>query len=138
AVTLPGFRPVPDHRVALVGARDVDAGERAALAGAGVTLVPVASVGMLGGILRRTLAGAEAAVAHVDLDVLDPDAVGAANAYAAPGGLSAEGLVEAVRAVRDALPVRAATLSAYDPAGDPEARVARVALDVARVLVGVP
>jgi arginase len=132
--TVPGFSPVADRHVALVGARSVDPGERVALAASGVTFVSAASVGLLGGILRRTITGVEAAVVHVDLDVLDPEVAGPANAFAAPGGLDAEGLVAAVQATCKVLPVVAATMSAYDPVVGTRGRVAPVACAVARVL----
>jgi arginase len=103
--TVPGFAPVAEDRVVLVGARDVDAGERDRL-----TRSPI----------RRELDGglADRVSLHLDLDVLDPDSVGRANAFATPGGLTAEELRDAVRTVAGATRVEAVTISAYDPAHD--------------------
>jgi arginase len=55
--------------------------------------------------------------------VLDPGTVGPANAYATPGGITADQLADAVGAVRDAADIEAITLSAYDPAHDPHGGV---------------
>jgi arginase family enzyme len=57
---------------------------------------------------------------HIDLDVLDPS-FGRANQYAVPPGISPDELLDAVRAVRPRL--AAVTLSAYDPAFDPDGAV---------------
>ena len=70
--SVPGFSPLPADRVALVGARDLEAAERLPAAG------------------RVSL--------HVDLDVLDP-AYGMANRYAVAPGLSPDAVVAAVRTV---------------------------------------
>ena len=59
---------------------------------------------------------------HVDLDVLDP-AAGGANGYAAPDGLRLAELEAAIDAIRARFRVRAATLTAYTPAADPERRI---------------
>jgi arginase len=66
---------------------------------------------------------------HLDLDVLDP-AEGRANAYAAPGGLRLEQVREAIAAVRAHVPVAAATLSAFDPAADPDGRALAAGLQM--------
>ena len=67
---------------------------------------------------------------HVDLDALDP-AQGRANEYAAPGGLSLETLTDAIALVGEWLEVRAAAVTAYDPALDVHGDVAHAAVAVA-------
>jgi arginase len=104
--TVPGFAPVAEERVVLVGARDVDEGERARLDASPV--VQAAGVEAVSG--RVSL--------HLDLDVLDAERVGRANAYAMPGGLTAGELVDAVRTILARARVEAVTISAYDPAQD--------------------
>src|SRR3990170_2452994 len=73
-----GLVPLREPRVVLVGARDIDTGEDAALAGSAMT---VASVGEL--LDREPPAGR--LHVHVDLDVVDPADMPAQN-YPAPGG----------------------------------------------------
>ncbi|HEX6059639.1 MAG TPA: arginase family protein, partial [Gemmatimonadaceae bacterium] len=72
---------------------------------------------------------------HLDLDVLDPS-VGRANPYAAPGGASLEALVAFVAAIRAHASLAAVTLSAYDPASDPDGRISGAALRLAEAAVG--
>jgi arginase len=108
--TVPGFAPVAEERVVLVGARDLEDGERARLARSAIAQVAAADVGAALAADRVSL--------HLDLDVLDADAVGRANAFAAPGGLGAGELREAVEAIFARTRVEAVTISAYDPAHD--------------------
>jgi arginase len=123
--TVPGFSPVGEERVVLVGARDVDDGERARLAASPVA--QAAGAGGLEGIGGRVSL-------HLDLDVLDAERVGRANAYAMPGGLTAEELVAAVRTVVARARVEAVTVSAYDPAHDAGGGVRRALREVLQVL----
>jgi arginase family enzyme len=71
---------------------------------------------------------------HVDLDVLDPDAVAPANRYAAGGGLTLAELLDLVRTLRHACRIGAVTLSAYDPAFDRDDRMCEAALDLLSAL----
>lgn len=136
AAGVPGFAPVPESRVVLAGARDLDPLEARALGSADVRRIAAGAIdAALGARVRRELAGGDRCYLHLDLDVLDAGE-GRANQYAAPHGASAEGLVAAVASVREAMPLAALTLSAYDPAADGDGRVARVALRVVDAAVG--
>ena len=83
-------------RVVMCGVRDVDAGEQVLLATKGVGLVDTP------GRLAETLRGLPVFV-HLDLDVLDPDALPAA--VPAPGGFSDGGLRTLLAEVADACDV---------------------------------
>jgi arginase len=135
--SIPGFRPVSDADVVLVGARDLDPAEETALARSRVARVEAA---------RMQAAGAEAALdvalaalarrvsrvyLHIDLDVLDAG-IGRANAYAAPGGPSLATVLGAVDAVFDRFDVAAAALTSYDPEEDADGAIA----DAARRIAG--
>ena len=72
---------------------------------------------------------------HLDLDVLDPTE-GRANALAAPNGLYAEELYGVLEALRSQVEIAAIALTAYDPGGDPEGKVADVAIKAVEVVVG--
>ena len=78
---------------------------------------------------------------HIDLDALDAG-VGRANAYAAPGGPSLDGLLGGVDAVFDRFEVVAAALASYDPLEDRDGAIAgaarRVAGRIAQRLTAVP
>jgi len=136
AGSIPGFHPVPEGAVVLVGARDLDPLEAEALAGSALRRVAV-------GGLREQLPAAlatlrrlkPAAYLHLDLDVLDPSE-GRVNPYAAPDGLTRAEVEWAIKAIGGALPLRAASLTAYDPAGDSDGRAGETALALAAALVG--
>lgn len=136
-----GFLPVPDDAVVLVGARDLEPGERRLLARSGIHQVDVLRVREEGAeaALRPALAALGDRMArvylHLDLDVLDPDEA-PANAFAAPGGLTVAELEEAVRAVVGTLEVAGMTLSAYDPEHDPGARIPPAAARVVGAVLG--
>jgi arginase len=77
---------------------------------------------------------ASEAYLHLDLDVLDPSE-GRANDLAVAGGVTLGALHDTITRIRQRFRVSAMTLSAYDPAGDSDRRVARAAVDLALRLV---
>ncbi len=133
AATLPGFAPVPDEAVALVGGHDLDDAETTLLRSSGLTWLPPARLRGDSRAVADVVAGlashVDALHLHVDLDVLDT-AVGGANAYAVPGGLTDHELRAVVRAAADRLPVVSATLASWDPAHDVDHRVRDAGLDL--------
>ncbi|WP_432514880.1 arginase family protein [Kineococcus sp. SYSU DK001] len=133
ASTIPGFRPVPDEAVALVGGHDLEPAEESLVRSSGMTWVPPAQLRADDGVVRevvgRLAAHVDALHVHVDLDVLDT-AVGRANGYAAPGGLDGGELRAVVRGAASRLPIASATLASWDPAHDVDGRVLGVAMDV--------
>jgi arginase len=132
---IPGFGPVREDATCLVGARDLDALEAEALQGSSVWQVAAAETPhRLAVVAKEIAARAAAAYLHVDLDVLD-SAVGRANRYAAPGGLTAETLLAAIGDVAAALPLQAAAITAYDPAFDTDGSVRKIAVRVVHALV---
>lgn len=129
--TVPGWEPLRDDALVLVGVRDVDPGEGEAVAG--IAQVPVEAV-RTGG-LAPVLDGldVDALHLHVDLDVHDV-AVGRANAWASAGGLTAEEVRGVVRAVAESRPVVSATLASWDPALDDGHRMRDVGLELLGVV----
>ena len=111
----------------LVGARDFEPSEEERLARSSITR---ADSGSLGAALDTLAEHTDAVYVHIDLDVLDP-AEGVASAWAAEGGLTAEELRLALDAVASRFEIAAATLSAYDPAVDPEGRIPHIAASLA-------
>lgn len=132
---LPGFRPVPDAHVVLIGTRDIDASEQKLLRAAKFLHV---SPEAMTDDLRRALAAlptdAADAYVHVDLDVLDPS-VGCANGFSARGGLGFDELLDALKQIRRSRRVRAAAITAFDPAFDQGGALARIAVKIANQLV---
>ena len=131
--SIPGFRPVSDTHVVLVGARDIDAGEEQLLASSQVTRVEAARMRL--GDARAALDPALTELArhvsrvylHIDLDVHEPSEA-RANQYAVPGGLAAGTVRELVRVVAERFSIVAAALTAYDPTYDE--RMLGVGLDL--------
>jgi arginase len=125
SATVPGFTALPEDQVILVGARDIDDGERERLDRSAIHRVDAGDVGQLSGRLDRLQS--QRISLHVDLDVLDP-ADGRANEYAVPPGVTADELIAAVGAIAREHDLVALTFSAYDPGYDADGRVRAVAL----------
>jgi arginase len=130
--TVPGFSPVPENRVILVGARSLDAAEEVALRGSAIDWLDpdrTRSDRALGAAVDAFATRTDSVHLHVDLDVHDPS-IAPANEYAAADGLSAAQVQRVVRRIAGRVPVASATFAAYDPAFDPHGRMARTALDL--------
>jgi arginase len=133
--SLPGFRRIAPGDVLHMGGRSFDPGEAEALEAAGVRTFPASALrsGAPPARLREhfvALAGrVDAVYLHIDLDVLDP-AEGIANAYSAPGGVTAAELEAVVRACLADLPVRSMAITAYDPEFDQPGWVAAIAAEL--------
>jgi arginase len=133
---IPGFRNVVEGNVTSIGVRDLDHEEAAAFQASDVRRVDVSS---LRTELPKTLsnqgciAGSPAYV-HLDLDVLDP-VEGRMNEFAAPDGLSLDDLKWCLAQIASSQPIRAASVTAFDPASDTTGRAAMVAMAAILALV---
>ena len=132
--TVPGFRPVPDENVVLVGAHGADRGALGVLAASGMAHVRAADVSAQGAaatlgpaldVMARR--GVERVYVHLDVDVLDA-AWAPANEFAPKGGLLPEQLSACVGEVTNRFAIAAAAVASYDPAWDREDRVLGAAL----------
>ena len=136
ASSIPGFQPVNDRNVLLLGARDLDPLEVSALNSSDVMrLAPEQLRRSLDSELDALRARVRTVYVHVDLDVLDPS-VGKVNSYSAPGGLTLEELRATLGGIVQRFRVGAVALTAYDPAYDRDGRVARAAFDVLETVGG--
>jgi len=142
ARTIPGFRPVREDNVVLVGGRGADSPEKVRLRDSGVSVVEeqrireVGSTEALGAALDTVRARVGRVYVHVDLDVLDPTAVDPANEFAPEGGLTEEEVEEGIRVIRERLEVASATVASYDPSFDSKGRVLEAGIAFARALAG--
>ncbi|GEK21054.1 arginase family protein [Cellulomonas xylanilytica] len=134
---VPGFAPVADADVLLVGAHELDPAERELLDRSRIGLLTVDALRDDPAAVTRAVTalvdGVDAVHVHVDLDVHDLD-VGRANSWSAPGGLRPEEVRAVIRAAADRAPVRSATLASWDPALDDDHRMRDVALDLVELL----
>ena len=137
--TIPGFRLLPDDRVALVGVRDLDEAEAGLLEASAIRLVPWEQIRDSGAsvalapVLDSWSGRVDGVHIHIDLDVHDPACV-PANPYQPAGGSSPEQVRDCVQAIAGKLPVVGATVTAYDPAADPEGKGLEVGLELIAML----
>jgi arginase len=126
--TIPGFRPVAERDVLLVGVRDLEKHQRPPLEASALRALPGPSFASSEFIraLEELRPRGSRIYLHIDLDVLDPSE-GRANRFAAEGGLSTQQLEWAVEMVFGRYGVAAAAITAYDPRLDEEGRMARTA-----------
>ena len=127
AASVPGFEPVAPEATFLLGARALDPGEIALLAGSLVTVVPVQRIPTdLPQLLARAPLNDALGYVHLDLDVLDPQ-VGQANSFPVSGGLLVEQLTSAIAAIRSRIPLGAAAVTSYAPEYDSQHAICRAA-----------
>jgi arginase len=128
---VPGYAPVPEADVVLVGARDLEPYQWERLRGSDVTLAQLDDAPA-----RIAALGRRRAYLHLDVDVLDPSE-GRANRFAAPGGPHVADVEALVGEAGRALFVEAAALSAYDPECDADGRIGRAAVRLGVAIAGV-
>ena len=138
--TVPGFHPVAEQNVILVGARDLDPQEMDLLNGSRISQVGVEDLRRHG--IRSSLGSSVVSLSqrvkrvyvHIDLDVLDPSQ-GRANQYAAAGGLTVPEAVQVLEFVGSSCEVAAAALTAYDPKYDEDGRCLQAAEQIVRAVI---
>ena len=128
SATIPGFMPIADERVCLIGTRDLDSLEAALLDESSVEVIePKHLRSSLPRALRSIRKHVESMYVHLDLDVLD-SAVAPANTYALSGGLTLDDAEDALSQIAAEFRIAGITLSAYDPAVDTNGDAARAAI----------
>ena len=136
SATSMGGTTVPEGAVVLAGARDFDPEEENRVESSALqhlrperidsdkTIVDTVSA------MRPTPTGL---YVHLDLDVLDSDEA-RVNIYSVPGGLTASQLESQIRSLMESCPVRAFSLTAYDPECDEEGRVPPIAMRLLEIV----
>jgi arginase len=132
---VPGFAPVPESQVLLIGARDLDPLERDLLDASSICRATQAATIESDLDTITNSAHSSEVYLHLDLDSLD-SSEGRANSYAAPGGLSRTDLARVIDGIRSRATVCAASITAYDPECDSDDRIARIAIDAASRILG--
>ena len=133
---IPGFRSVVEGHVTAIGVRDLDEDEAAAFQTSDVKRVDVHCVRT---DLPKTLSNQggiadSPAYVHLDLDVLDP-VEGRMNGFATPDGLSLDDLNWCFAQIASRQAIRAASVTAFDPASDVTGRAATAAVGAILALV---
>ena len=138
--TIPGFRPVTEKNVVLVGARDLDAEEQRQLEQSEINLIR--TVGRRDAEILREIEAALTQLQsrvtgiylHIDMDAFEVGG-GAANHYGATGGMSPEFMTKAIALVKDYLPIRGCAIASYDPAFDGDSLFLEAGLQSIRQIV---
>jgi len=140
AKSIPGFKPLPDERVVLVGSRSMEDAERDLVAESGIRLLAPPELSddaqPLVEALDALAAHVDSVHLHVDLDVIDLSD-GRANEYAADGGPTLPELHHAITMVGSRCRVNSVSLTSYNPDVDADGRALRSGLDLLGKLVDV-
>jgi arginase len=140
ASKIPGFAPVRESNVILVGARDLDDEEQRQLEQSEVILVR--SEGRKDGEILKSIGAALASLQdriagiylHLDMDAFEISE-GRANHYGATGGLSVELIEAAIAATKERFKIMSATIASFDPAGDTQGLFLQAGLRCIRKIV---
>lgn len=131
AAAIPGFEPIPEWQIVMIGARDMDPAESAELDASGVVRAKWKETDSVFDSIRSD---ARSLYFHIDLDVLDTS-VGKANSYAVAGGLTVDDVLGVLESARRRFDIVGASMTAYDPVVDPAGKIARAAIDIAQALL---
>ena len=135
---IPGFRPIPDDNIILVGARDFDPLEIRELQRTGITIVSpeLARAWGVSATMLPALASLHDRVKdvyiHIDLDVLDRDEA-TANMWPTAGGLTVRQVAEMLHLVRERFTVRGVGVGSYDPDADLNQRALKAAIQFVEI-----
>ena len=128
-----GFMAIPGDRIIQVGVREVDPEEELIRRSLNIRSISSGQLDRLAeeidGLTKRT----DQLYVHLDADVLDLTE-GSANSYACAGGLTRPQLNDCLRSLGGTGRIAAASITSYDPAGDPDGRIAEILLEAAGIL----
>ena len=135
--TIPGFSPVAEKKIVLIGARDLDVEEQLQLEQSEINLIRTVD-----GKETEILKEIEAALMqlqrrvtgiylHIDMDAFEVGG-GAANHYGATGGVSPEFMCRAIALVKEYIPIRGCAVASYDPAFDSDCKFMEAGLQSIR------
>ena len=114
--------PVAPARVVLAGLRACDPEEDAFIASAGIRTVPAEALTDPTAVVEAVAAtGASSVYLHVDLDVLDPEAIGGVG-FPEPFGVGVAPLADTIRALGERFAVAGAGITEFAPDGPDQAQ----------------
>jgi arginase len=134
---IPGFAPLPDRSVLLVGQRSVDPDEQRLLDESEmgvVTTEQLADDTHIDDALDRLATEVDGVHLHVDLDVIDTADGFANEQWAEEPGPSLDRLAAAIGQVGQRVPVRSISLTSYNPEVDTDGRALQSGLTLLRAL----
>ena len=140
AGTIPGFHPLAEKNLILVGARDLDEEEQRQLEQSEIALVRTATaekadvIGKLENALIDLNNRVSGIYLHIDMDAFEVGR-GAANHFGATGGMSPEFMLKAIALVKEHVPVLGCAVASYDPAFDKDSRFVEAGIQSIRKIV---
>lgn len=132
AESIPGFAPLPEENIVLIGVRDTDAEEQAALDSSGIT--QLRDLAGFAEALDRIAPHVRHWYVHLDLDALDPGEA-TSNQWVPASGLRGRDIAEAIRTAAARLPIAAVTVASLDPGCDRDGRALAIARDLLAVIL---
>lgn len=131
-----GFAPVPESRVLLAGARDLDPLEQAALDASDVVRLDVQPwrAGRWDDDVDAFCRDVDAVHVHLDVDVLDPG-FGTANDYAAADGVGPDDVLALVGAVAHRRPIASLSVASWDRDRNDAGALVEIVPDLVRGLI---
>jgi arginase len=121
--TIPGFVPVKESNVILVGAIDLDQEEKRQLQKSAVNVIssegidPEDLLKTIENALRKLQDRVNGIYLHIDMDAFSIQG-GAANHFGASGGLSPEFIEATIAVIKKHFKLQAGTVASFDPACD--------------------
>jgi arginase len=135
--TIPGFAPLQEANVVLVGARDLDIEEQRQLERSEVNLVRTVNINeteiheRIKAALKNFQNRVTSVYLHIDMDAFEVDE-GAANHYGATGGLTPDFVARAIALVKKNFTLRGCGIASYDPVCDPKGRFLKAGIHCIR------
>ena len=133
AASFENFAAVPEQNIVFIGGHCFDSAEKESIARSAIIHLKPAELDRLEPAIRHLSAGVQRFYIHLDVDVLDA-AEGEANAYARPGGLSAEALYAALNTLIRRVPIGAASITSYDPEFDASGEIQTIIKNAVTIL----
>ena len=138
--TIPGFQPVAEKNLVLVGACDLDEEEQRQLEQSEIKLIRTAPADEAGILKKMEAALTElqsrvtGIYLHIDMDAFEIGG-GAANHYGATGGISQDFMLKAIALVRGYIPIKGCAIASYDPSFDRDGKFVEAGIQSIRKIV---
>lgn len=131
--SVPGFKPVREDMIVLIGARDFDHEEAKNLSHSTIQLITTEILKQDN--LDEHFPPMEKIYLHIDLDVIDPQYV-QVNSYSREGGLSPDDLYHLVDRIKKKYSILAVAFTAYDPSLDSERKIEGIVNKLVASIIG--
>lgn len=119
--TIPGFTPVNEQNIIVIGARSFDKEEQLLFNSSGISLVRISDIRnnkkMLSQSLQTLTKNCKELYLHIDLDVFDPTQLKANDFFVRDGLLLAE-MLEILKGICTNFSIAAISFNSYDPTSD--------------------